>query len=337
MWPSLRILAIGAAGAGAALALHVPAPFLTGPAFLVSLAALCGLRGNVPDRLRDGCFVLIGAGMGSGVTPEALATAAQWPLSLVILSLGLMVVFLGGARLLQAIFGMDRMTAILTATPGHMSFVLSLSTELRADLPRVTMTQSLRVLALTLLVPLLAPLLTDRPLPAFAPVSSLMPLPHLALVLALSAVAGLGLQRLRVPAGLLLGGMAVSAAAHAAALTEGVVTPWLAVPGFVVMGTLIGTRLSGVTPSMLGQALGAASLLTGFAALVSLAGAALVAHLFGLPVVTALIAFAPGGLETMLAMSVLLDANPAFVAAHHVFRLLLLTVVLPLVVSRARR
>lgn len=337
MWPSLRILAIGAAGAGAALALHVPAPFLTGPAFLVSLASLSGVRGDIPDRLRDGCFVLIGAGMGSGVTPEALATAAQWPLSLVILSLSLMVIFLGGARLLQAIFGMDRMTAILTATPGHMSFVLSLSTELRADLPRVTMTQSLRVLALTLLVPLLAPLLSDRPLPALAPASSLMPLPHLALILALSAVAGLGLQRLRVPAGLLLGGMAVSAAAHAAALTEGAVTPWLAVPGFVVMGTLIGTRLKGVTPSMLGQALGAASLLTGFAALGSLAGAALVAHLFGLPVVTALIAFAPGGLETMLAMSVLLDANPAFVAAHHVFRLLLLTVVLPLVVSRARR
>ena len=337
MWSTLRILAVGAAGAGAALALHIPAPFLTGPALCVSLATLFGLRGNIPDRLRDACFVLIGVGMGTGVTPEALNTAAQWPLSLVILTLSVMVIFLGGARLLQALFGMDRMSGILTATPGHLSFVLSLTTELKADLPRVTMIQSLRVLSLTLLVPFLAPLLTDRPLPALARVSSVMPLPDLALVLAVSAVAGLGFKRLRVPAALLMGGMGVSAVAHATALTTGAVTPWLSVPGFVVMGTLIGTRFSGITPGMVGQALGAASVLTGFAALASLASAALVAHLFGLPVVTVLIAFAPGGLETMMAMSVLLDANPAFVAAHHVFRLLLLTVVLPLVVARAQR
>ncbi|OLS52931.1 hypothetical protein BV392_13615, partial [Rhodovulum sulfidophilum] len=91
-----------------------------------------------------------------------------------------------------------------------------------------------------------------------------------------------------------------------------------------------------MTPRMLLQSLGAASLLAGFAALVSLVAAALVAKLLGLPMLSALIAFAPGGLETMMAMSLLLNADPAYVTTHHVFRLLMLTVALPLLVARTR-
>jgi len=50
-----------------------------------------------------------------------------------------------------------------------------------------------------------------------------------------------------------------------------------------------------------------------------------------LPLMQLLIAFAPGGVETMAAMSVLLDADPAFVAAHHVLRLFVLTALVPIV------
>lgn len=334
---TLRTLAVAAAGAALAFWLGVPAPFLTGPAFFVTLTALMGLHVQIPPRLRDAIFVLIGTNMGTSVTPEAVATAAKWPGSLAILSLSILVIFLVGAQLLRAVFGMDRMSSLLTATPGHLSFVISLSSDVKADLPRVTMIQTMRVLALTLLVPFIAPLLTDQPLPQMRPITHAMTLPALAVVLALSAVAGLGFQRLKVPAALLLGGMAVSSIAHVFSLTEGTVPRWLSLPGFVTMGALIGTRFAGVTPRMVLQSLGATSLLTGFAATVSLVAAMVVSWTFDIPMVTVLIAFAPGGLETMIAMSVLLDANPTYVAAHHVFRLLFLTFALPIVVSRARR
>ena len=51
------------------------------------------------------------------------------------------------------------MTARLAAAPGHLSYVLSLSTETRADIALLSVVQSLRVLTLTLLVPLVAALL----------------------------------------------------------------------------------------------------------------------------------------------------------------------------------
>ncbi|MEX5727703.1 membrane AbrB-like protein [Rhodovulum iodosum] len=336
MWAAIRTLIVGALGAGLAALLGAPAPFLTGPSLAVTLAALAGLHVTVPARLRDACFVLIGVNMGASVTPEAVATAVKWPISLVALALAVLAIFAGGTRLLQGVFGFDRMSALLAATPGHLSFVLSLSSDVRADLPRVTMIQSLRVLALTLIVPVLAPLLGTGDLPALPPAAPPMAPVALAGLVALSLAAGMGLKRIRVPAALLLGAMGLSAVGHGAALIEGGVPQWLSLPAFVTMGTLIGTRFAGVTPRMMLQSLGAASLLTGFAALVALGFAALVARLLGLPILNALIAFAPGGLETMMAMSLLLDADPAYVAAHHVFRLLFLTVVIPVAVAQVR-
>ncbi|RBO51255.1 AbrB family transcriptional regulator [Rhodovulum sp. BSW8] len=336
--PALLTLAIGAAGAAFAALLHLPAPFLTGPALSVTLAALAGLQARLPDRFRDACFVLVGVNLGASVTPEAIETAIRWPLSLVVLALSVLAIILLGSRLLRRLFGFDRMSALLTATPGHLSFVLSLSTDVRADLLQVTMIQTIRVLALTLLVPFLAPLLGHGDLPVLPPQGAPpMPLWILLPLVALSTLAGLVLLRLRVPAALLLGGMGLSALGHATGTIPGSVPAWLSVPAFVAMGTLIGTRFSGVTPRMLGKALGAASLLTLFATLVSLAAAALVSKLLGLPILSALIAFAPGGLETMIAMSLLLNADPAYVTTHHVFRLLMLTVVVPVLVARTRR
>ncbi|MDP3527334.1 MAG: AbrB family transcriptional regulator, partial [Hoeflea sp.] len=72
---------------------------------------------------------------------------------------------------------------------------------------------------------------------------------------------------------------------------------------------------------------------------VILAGAfAWVAHwITGMDLMVVLIAFAPGGLETMAAMAVILGIDPTFVATHHVARLLMLTAIVPVFLLAGRR
>ncbi|MCJ9753740.1 AbrB family transcriptional regulator, partial [Neorhizobium sp. BETTINA12A] len=57
----------------------------------------------------------------------------------------------------------------------------------------------------------------------------------------------------------------------------------------------------------------------------------------GVPLDAALIAFAPGGLETMSAMAVMLHADPTYVGAHHVLRLMFLSVLMPVVLGKEAR
>jgi uncharacterized membrane protein AbrB (regulator of aidB expression) len=50
-----------------------------------------------------------------------------------------------------------------------------------------------------------------------------------------------------------------------------------------------------------------------------------------------IVAFAPGGVEAMAAIALSLGYEPTFVAAHHVFRLFLLSFLMPYIFVKLRR
>lgn len=333
---ALPTLGVGLAGAALFWASGFPAAVLTGPAAAVSLATILGLRTAIPARLRDGVFLTIGITIGSTVTPEVIATAMAWPLSLFVLTVSLFLTLIVAQRLLIRGFGYGRMTALLSAAPGHLSYVLSMSTAVDADVRRVALVQTVRVLLLTLLVPVLISLWGVKGTAQLMDTGTIAPI-ALALTFVLAVVAGLLLKRLGMPAPLLIGAMAVSAIGHGANYTPGAIPPWLTAAAFVCMGSLIGTRFRGFSHRQIGSALAAGLVMTLIACAFAALGAGLAARLVGLPPAALLLAFAPGGVEIMAALAVETGLEPAFVAAHHVFRLLVLGVFIPFLVSRNRQ
>lgn len=131
--------------------------------------------------------------------------------------------------------------------------------------------------------------------------------------------------------------MFASSVGHLTEAGPGLVPFWLSIPAFVTMGTLIGTRFSGVSLALIRKAAGAALAFTALAGTVAVLAGLVAMALLDVPLVQALVAYAPGGLEAMAAMALLLGVNPAFVAAHHVARLLFLTVLIPLAMQRVVR
>lgn len=333
---ALTIL-IGAAGALLAWLFGLPAPFLIGPAIAVTVAGLAGLDLEIAVGARDTVFVVLGASMGQSVTPEVLDAATRWPVTLGCLGILLVAIIWLTQQMLRRFWQLDRATGLLSASPGHLSYVLGLTEGVRADLPFVSIVQSIRVLSLTVCVPFAVAL--AGPLSSAEAIASpqVMALPALLAVLLLSGAAGFAFNQVKLPAAYLMGGLIVSAALHASDLTAGVVPPVLQIGAFVIMGSLIGTRFSGVTLPDLRRSLAAGLAVTLLAVILAAGFALLAAELTGFPPTALLIAFAPGGVETMAAMSVILGLDPTFVAAHHVARLLMLTVIVPLFVIRRSR
>ncbi len=327
-------LALGALGALAGHLLGLPVYILTGPALFITLLGLTGLRMEVATSVRDAAFLMIGISIGAGVTEEATAALLSWPLAFVALAIMLWAILAICRAALSRWFGYTRQTAILAASPGHLSYVLGLGAELNADIPRISIVQSVRVLALTLVVPFAALALGIEVEASFSGTAGIMSPLHLAALIAASILLGRIFKRISLPAPLLLGGLFASTSAHVSGLTPGGLSPWLALPAFAIMGTLIGTRFSGVTLPMLRQSLAAGILVTGIGAAAALITAWPIARLLEMPLAHVLIAFAPGGLETMIAMGVVMGANPGFVAAAHVGRLLVLTILVPLMLGR---
>ncbi|MDO1581087.1 AbrB family transcriptional regulator [Rhizobium oryzicola] len=329
---SLLTLGLGAVGAFLADVIGMPAPYLVGPAAFVTVAGLCGLPLMVAVPLRNLCFLIVGLSMGASVSPDVLNAARAWPFSFVMVFVTSVVLLTAAYVMLQRLFRYDPVTAILAACPGHLSYVLSLAAGLKSDLPSVSLIQSIRVLALTLCVPLIVELGG-----AVSPIISMPASMGLGSLFAMGVIGfalGAGFHRLKVPAALLVGGMATSIVAHVTGLVSGVIPLWIQTPVYIAIGAMIGTRFAGVSLRDIRKALVAGALVTVLVAAISAAIAAFMAQLTGVPLGATMIAFAPGGLETMAAMAVIMRADPTYVGTHHILRLIFLSFLMPFVIRR---
>jgi membrane AbrB-like protein len=324
----LLTLAIAALGGALLDAVGMPAGWLCGAMLAVALATLCRVPVRVPDALRDGTFIVLGTSMGSAVTPGTLHDATLWPLSLLILMVSVAATMAAGSFYLRRIHGWDAATARLASVPGALSAVLALATGTTANFPVVVLAQTLRQLLLVGLLPL-ALAFGGHAAPALAaPLSATAA--DMAIMLVAGAAGSLLLARLGVPGGRLVGAMLGSGVLHLLGWVSGRLDPTLMVAAFVMTGTVIGSRFAGTSPALLLHTVRPACIGTAIAVLLSFGFALLCQRLLGFPFAEIWLAYAPGGVEAMTVMAFALDLDPSYVSAHHVVRLMALTLLSPL-------
>jgi membrane AbrB-like protein len=323
---TLRTLAIAAVGGFISYLLGMPAGWLSGAMVAVSACAIGGMQSRVPPRLVDAVFIVVGALLGGGITPEIVARAGSWPLSLAALMLSVVAMAVGVQLYLTRIAGWDRTTAFFTSIPGAFSYVVLIAAESGADLRRVVVGQSVRVFLLVAGIPALVSIVEPIPQPDIQHV--IAPLP-LVLLLVASTLGALALHRLRVPGGYLSGALLVSGLAYANGFVSGAFPPWLTVSAYVILGALIGSRFSGTSLAFLRSIAGAALGAFGVAIVITGVFAVATAAIVDVPIGQVLVAFAPGGLDAMAALALTMHMDSAFVAVHQLARFIAIAIVAP--------
>jgi membrane AbrB-like protein len=145
----------------------------------------------------------------------------------------------------------------------------------------------------------------------------------------LCAATGFAFTRLRVPAGYVLGSMAAATAAKLGGLFDGVLPAPLQIASYVLIGGLIGARFIGITMAEFRQAAFGGFIATLMTVAIVTAVAFLVSLVVDMPFGQLWLGLSPGALEGMGALGVALGYDTAFIAAHHVARLLMLTAAIP--------
>ncbi|MBL1419572.1 MAG: AbrB family transcriptional regulator [Alphaproteobacteria bacterium] len=331
-----KTLILGALGASIAFHFGFPAPFLMGPAIVVTLACLAGQKMLITPNLRDICFIFIGLSMGTSATPDVLDAMVKWPVSFIVLAFCVYLIMVFGSQILTKLFNFKPIEAVLASTPGHLSFVLALSEANGADTKKIALVQSMRMLALTMIVPFVL-LSLDLELPQLNIIRTLMPIYLITILAIAAAITGFICKKLKMPAAYLIGGMFISTATHITGAVDGVMPQWAIIPAFIIMGCLIGTRFNGASWGLIKNILLPSATYFVFAFSLAAAAAGIVYMLTDLPFAQVLIAFSPGGVEAMIAMALLLNADPTFVAAHHIIRLFILAALLPWMLARLNK
>lgn len=329
----LRTVAVAGSGALVFLALGIPAGAVLGGMTATAAASLAGVRLGFPKTWRAPQLAIMGLAAGATVTPATLAAAGLWPGSLLVLLIGTVAIHGLAYWLFRRLTGADRLTSYFATAPGSLSAIMVLAEDHDCDLPRIAVTQTLRVVILLGLAPLAlsgaggaAPQGAD---PGWLQGAAAWG------VLAAACVVGWGLaRRLGWPIPAFLGVMLGSAILHATNLV-GVHPPaWLLSLSMAALGGVIGARFSGLGPrDVAGYLPGAFATLAASLAVAAPLGW-IVGTTVGVGSTAGLIAFAPGSMEVMIAVSIALGAQPTYVACHHVARTLFLLATVPAIARR---
>jgi membrane AbrB-like protein len=328
-------LLISVLGGGIAALLNLPAAWLLGGALAVSVAALSGVRVMLPNWLRDLTFICTGLSMGGSVARNSIELMIQWPVTLAGLVLEMILIISITGYVLRKFFGLDRGTAYLSSFPGHLSFVMSIAAAGVGDSRQIVIIQVIRILLLTICVPIAALFL---PLGHYETSTVSQPMEPLTLVGvgAVCAVVGWVLTRLKIPAGFVLGAMAVSITAKFSGWFEGDIPQPFLITTFVLIGAMIGSRFNGISRQEFTRAAIGGFVGTGITVTIATAVVLAVMPLVDMPFGQIWLGLSPGGLEGMGALGIALGFDTAFIAAHHVGRLLLLTFFIPAVTMLIR-
>jgi membrane AbrB-like protein len=124
--------------------------------------------------------------------------------------------------------------------------------------------------------------------------------------------------------------MVVSAVLHGGGLIEVNLPSWLAILSMIGLGAINGSRFNQTSFRMLAQYLLAS--LGSLVVVIAVAGAfvAIAATTLSLRLDELIASYAPGSVDVMMILALALHLDPVFVGAHHLARILVVSLALPI-------
>lgn len=321
-------LALGIGAVGTLVFLHFgwPLPWMLGPLLACTIAAVGRAPVAAPVIVRPPMSVVLGVLLGAGFSSEMLAQMLAWVPTLLGLTLFLLVSGAICVVYFLKVGRYDPVTAYFAGMPGGLIEMVLLGQERGGDARRIALVHATRILLTVSSLPLVLPLLGsevlgDRP-PTGVPFGEAGA--EAIVWLVVTGLAGVLLGRkARLPAPYLLGPMLVSGFVHLAGWTDTSPPRELVWAAQLVLGVTLGCRFLGTRPremvSMLFLSLGSFMVLL----VAAVSFATLLAALTPFDVPTVFLAYAPGGLVETSVIALALQIEVAFVASHHIVRVVL--------------
>ena len=334
----IGLILVGTLGGLAAQAMGLPLPFVLGSLILVAIVAqldeLAGIRGEssllgdfkFDDQFRALFIALIGVAIGAQITWAVIAAIPRAALSFLALTLFVPIAFWVNYQIFRRVGKYDHATAFFSASPGGLYEAIMLGEKSGADIRLLTLAQFLRIIFVVTLLPIGLSLYIGHPVGSSGGMS-LSPADagyeHVPLVI-VTGLVGLFLgYKLNVPAPQLIGPLLAAAVVSVSGLAVLDMPPWMLSAAQIVIGTTLGTRFTGIRPAMLMRGAWLGFLTVGSMLVIGGIMAIAVMPVTGESFDVLLISFSPGGVTEMALIALSLNANPAFVTMHHLYRIVL--------------
>jgi membrane AbrB-like protein len=328
------LVALTAAGTAGLDALAVPSPALFAGLVAAMLLALAGRApGRVARPLSASAQAVVGVVIGVLARPETLVAVARDWLPVLLVGCGTLALSMAAGLLLGRRPGVTPLTGMLALTAGGASGLVAISRELGGDDRVVAVIQYLRVVLVTVTMPLVAAAVYGASGGAGSGAATTAPWWAGLLLTVVCGAVGVPLARLlHVPAGGLLGPMTVALVLTLTGVAGGAAPPAVLVElAYAVIGWQAGVRFTRESLRQVAALLPAAVALIAVVVVASAALGALLARLTGATPLEGYLATTPGGIYAVLATAISSGVDVAFVVAVQVLRVIVMLLVAPAV------
>lgn len=329
---SVIALSIGAAGALLFRWLGAPLPWTLGAMFASAVSAIWLNRWPMPAPIRNVARPVVGLLAGAAFTPEIVGRMLEWWPG--VLSIACYSIAMGslGYWAFTRLFRFDPATAYFSSMPGGLGELSMLGDAYGGSMRTIVLMHTIRVVLTVSTIPFLIQFLIGHDIvrPDLTSSNGSSGAIDWTILAAAGVVGYLLGSYFKVPGGIMVVTMLVSAIVHGTGLTHATPPNWLVAFVQLLIGSVAGARFAGLRWHELRRtivlAIGWALALLGAAA----AGAWLAAQLFDIPRTSLLLALAPGGTSEMIIITYALGAEVAFVAVCQVSRIFIVLTVAPM-------
>lgn len=304
--------------------LKTPLPWMIGPLLFMATCNFNGARLRAPTGGRQTGQVIIGTALGLYFTPVvAQQVLSYWHFLLLAAVLAILIGCVC-AWLVTRLTGTDRATAFFASVPGGAAEMAVLAERFGAKVDRVAIAQSMRILTVVIVVPFVLTYSGVHGMDVYAPATVVLDPAGLAGLLAIAAAGGGLLALAGVPNAFMLGALFSVVALTAGEVHLSALPPQLSNVGQLLIGCALGGRFErsylNRIPGFVAATFASILLAVGLAATL---GAGL-GWVFGLPLPSAVLATAPGGIAEMCITAKALQLGVPLVTAAQVTRVIVL-------------
>ncbi|TMW73424.1 AbrB family transcriptional regulator [Alteribacter natronophilus] len=329
----LETILIGLAGGTLFVLLDFPLPWVLGPlAFVMLWQGITKRKILWPDPLKEAGFLTLGLYFGMYFTAATMAVVVPYLLPYVVSTLLLIISSIILASAASRFIAVDRITSVFGSIPGGLSEMAIASEALKANTSLVVIFQTVRLIAVLFTVPFVIIYTfsdgmgrqgTGMPVHEGA-----VPWGAEALWLVLPVIGGLLLKD-RIPAGIVIIPLVMTAALNIAVTPLPSLPVLLIIAAQIAVGTGLGKRIS-----FEDLKLGGKYCFVYFGIAIALIAVSFVlgaglAWITTLNLATALLSVAPGGLIEMVLTASAVGGDPAVVSALQLTRLMVIIILVP--------
>lgn len=316
--------AIGAGGVWLFMRLGLPLPWFLGAMAAVMVATFARLPIERAGFIALPLRTLIGFTVGTSFTPALLDRIGGMAGSLIVMVPLTYAIVHFGLWFFQRYAGFDRPTAFFAAVPGGLNDMVLMAGDAGAQERSVTLAHVTRIFVVICTLPFFIQYGLGYEI-ARASVTRMrlaqLGMPDAVTILAIAAGGYWLAKRLRIAGAPVIGPMVLSALAHITGLTQAKMPVEIMNIAQLGLGVLLGCRFQGITVKELTTTVAASAVFSLLILLLSAAVAAVVHKTLGIPMLSVLLAYAPGGQTELLLIALVLGLDAPYVALHHLMRL----------------